>query len=99
MTQLTAVALDQLKISIQDWAKALGFADIGVSNIDLRTHEKHLHAWIKRGFYGDMTYLVKHGLKRSRPEQLVPQTLRIISVRMDHLPPTKPPMQTLKRKN
>jgi epoxyqueuosine reductase len=33
-----------------------------------------------------MDYMQRHGSKRSRPDELVPGTLRVISVRMDYLP-------------
>ena len=37
--------------------------------------------------HGEMHYMEKHGTRRSRPASLLPGTLRIISVRMDYLPP------------
>lgn len=37
--------------------------------------------------HGEMQYMSRHGAKRSRPQELVPGTLRVISVRMDYLPP------------
>ena len=33
-----------------------------------------------------MGYMERHGLKRSRPEQLLPGTIRVISARMNYLP-------------
>ncbi|MCF3999546.1 DUF1730 domain-containing protein, partial [Pseudomonas aeruginosa] len=33
-----------------------------------------------------MDYMAAHGSKRSRPAELVPGTLRVISLRMDYLP-------------
>ena len=33
-----------------------------------------------------MDYMAAHGSKRSRPDELVPGTLRVISLRMDYLP-------------
>jgi len=35
-----------------------------------------------------MDYMAKHGTKRSRPDELVPGTLRVISLRMDYYPPS-----------
>jgi len=35
-----------------------------------------------------MDYMAKHGVKRSRPAELIPGTLRVISVRMDYCPPS-----------
>ena len=39
--------------------------------------------------------MAQHGLMRSRPAELVPNTLRIISARMDYLPPNAGFAQTL----
>ena len=52
--------------------------------------------WIKKGLHGDMDYMAKHGTKRTRPNELVPNTVRIISARLDYLPPnSKDSWQTL----
>lgn len=79
-----------LAAAIKVWAKELGFAEAGISDIDLRAEEPRLLRWLRDGFHGDMHYMARHGLKRCRPEQLVPGTVRIISVRMDYLPPEYP---------
>ncbi|SDD78155.1 tRNA epoxyqueuosine(34) reductase QueG [Aquimonas voraii] len=71
---------------LERWARALGFAAIGVSGIDLGEDEAHLLDWLAQGCHGEMDYMQRHGTVRSRPEALVPGTLRVISVRMDYLP-------------
>ena len=38
-----------------------------------------------RGFHGELDYMTRHGRKRSRPAELWPGTLRVISARMDYL--------------
>lgn len=43
-------------------------------------------AWLARGFHGEMHYMASHGLKRARPAELVPGTVRVITARMDYLP-------------
>ncbi len=43
--------------------------------------------WVKKGFHGEMDYMAKHGTKRTRPTELVPNTIRVISARLDYLPP------------
>jgi epoxyqueuosine reductase len=78
---------DQLLQKIETWSDQLGFQQLGVSDIDLSEHEQHLNDWLARGFHGEMDYMAKHGSKRSRPEQLVEDTCRVISVRMDYMPP------------
>jgi epoxyqueuosine reductase len=75
-----------LALQIKQWGKALGFADIGIADTDLRLAEEHLQTWLAKGFHGEMTYMQRHGLKRSRPALLHEGTVRVISVRMDYLP-------------
>ena len=65
---------------------ALGFNQIGITDTNLQAAEAHHQAWIAKGFHGEMDYMAKHGLKRTRPEELVPRTLRVISARLDYLP-------------
>ena len=83
---LTATQADKLLQDITIRAKALGFADVGVSNIDLSQAEQRLLAWLDKGFHGSMSYMQHHGVKRTRPEMLVPDTLSVLSLRMDYLP-------------
>ncbi len=65
----------------------IGFSDIGISDIDLTDAEAKHQDWINKGFHGDMNYMAKHGTKRTRPADLVPNTLSVISVRLDYKPP------------
>lgn len=83
---LSEEALAQLVIDIKKWAKELGFQDIGITDIDLGEHKEHLKNWLIRNFHGELDYMTHHGDMRSRPEQLVPGTVRILSARMDYLP-------------
>ncbi|MFI8480525.1 tRNA epoxyqueuosine(34) reductase QueG [Pseudomonas sp. NPDC078700] len=78
--------LNQLAQSIKDWGRELGFQQVGISGLDLGEHEAHLQRWLDQGYQGEMEYMAAHGSKRSHPEQLVPGTLRVISLRMDYLP-------------
>jgi epoxyqueuosine reductase len=71
---------------IKGWGRELGFQGLGVTDIDLSQAEGHLQAWLDDGFHGEMGYMARHGSKRSRPQELVPGTLRVISARMDYLP-------------
>jgi epoxyqueuosine reductase len=74
------------RTELERWARALGFAAIGVSGIDLGEDEAHLLDWLSQGCHGEMDYMQRHGTLRSRPQALVPGTVRVISVRMDYLP-------------
>ena len=76
-----------LAADIKRWGFELGFADIGVCDTDLSSAELEHQAWIKKGFHGDMDYMAKHGTKRTRPADLVANTVRVITARLDYLPP------------
>ncbi|MBC8519866.1 MAG: tRNA epoxyqueuosine(34) reductase QueG [Gammaproteobacteria bacterium] len=78
---------NQLKNEIRQWATELGFQGFGVTHRDLRTHEQALQQWTAQGFHGEMEYMVRHGSKRSHPEELIPGTLSLLSFRMNYLPP------------
>lgn len=88
MTQ-TQRTLSTLARQIKDWGQELGFQQTGITGIDLSLAEKHLHAWLQKGFQGSMDWMAKHGNKRSHPEELHNGTASIISVRMDYLPSTE----------
>lgn len=91
--------LHQLTENIKAWGKALGFQQVGIADVDLAHHEKYLQSWLDKGYHGDMEYMARHGMKRARPAELLPGTLRVISVRMDYLPPQAKFARTLKNKN
>lgn len=76
-----------LSADIKRWGKTLGFNQVGITDTDLSQAETQHQAWVKKGFHGAMDYMAKHGTKRTRPAELVPETIRIISVRMDYYPP------------
>jgi epoxyqueuosine reductase len=87
MTSVTHNDYTQLAADIKKLGRALGFAEIGISDTNLTAAELEHQTWIKKGFHGDMDYMAKHGTKRTRPAELVPNTVRVISVRLDYLPP------------
>ena len=87
---LSAEALAAWWPQVQAQALALGFSQIGVAEVDLATAEPGLQAWLAAGFHGGMGYMAAHGLKRARPAELVPGTLRVITARMDYLPRSLP---------
>lgn len=69
----------------------MGFADVRITSAQLHHAEEDLQAWLDAGFHGQMDYMAEHGMKRARPSELVPGTLRVISVRMPYLPREHPP--------
>ena len=82
----TKEQLAALAASIKATAAQLGFSQIGIADVDLSQAEPGLLAWIAAGKHGEMQYFEQHGARRARPAELVPGTLRVISVRMDYLP-------------
>jgi epoxyqueuosine reductase len=74
---------------IIDWGIELGFDAVGIADTDLCQAEAQLQRWLAEGYQGEMDYMSRHGSKRSRPAQLLPGTLRVISVRLDYLPETR----------
>ena len=78
--------MEALKAEIVAWSAELGFQQLGVSDIDLGPAEQRLTDWLDAGYHGSMNYMHRHGSKRSRPDELLPGTVRVISVRMDYLP-------------
>lgn len=72
--------------AIKGWGAELGFQQVGIADCDLSLAEARLGAWLEQDMQGDMHWLARHGTKRTRPAELVPGTLRVISARMDYLP-------------
>lgn len=83
----TSHSVNDLLPLLRQWAQELGFGAIGISGIDLGQAEQRLLDWLAKGYHGEMHWMAAHGSKRSRPAELVPGTLSIISVRMDYFPP------------
>jgi len=57
-----------------------------VADVDLHDAEPGLRDWLAAGFHGGMRYMAMHGMRRARPVELVPGTVRVITARMDYLP-------------
>jgi epoxyqueuosine reductase len=84
MNEISAQDMTQLAFLIKQWGQALGFQQVGITDTDLSTAEGHLENWLANNYQGQMDYMHRHGLKRSRPGLLHEGTLRVISVRMDY---------------
>jgi len=76
----------ELSIQIKRWGQELGFQQVGISDTDLTEAEQQLVSWLQQGYHGVMDWMQKYGVRRSRPAELEPGTLRIISARMDYWP-------------
>jgi len=81
MTDLAALA-----DAIKAWGRELGFADLRIADVDLSHREAGFQAWLDKGYHGEMDYMASHGMKRARPAELVPGTVRVITARMPYLP-------------
>lgn len=83
--------MQRLSQQLKTWGTELGFAELRITDTDLSAAEPWLMAWLAQGMHGEMDYMAKHGSPpgslRARPAELVPGTLRIITARMDYLPP------------
>ncbi|MBO67683.1 MAG: tRNA epoxyqueuosine(34) reductase QueG [Acidiferrobacteraceae bacterium] len=77
--------LSALKRKINDWSIELGFSGFGVSDTDISQAEQYLFDWLNNGQHGDMHYMEKHGLLRSRPNRLITGTVRILTFKMQYL--------------
>jgi len=97
--QLTNIDLTQLTLDIKQWGRELGFQQIGIADINLGEHEQHLVRWLENQYHGEMDYMERHGTKRSRPDELEPGTLRVITARMDYLPEDPQTVSILKQKD
>ncbi|MGE8212738.1 MAG: tRNA epoxyqueuosine(34) reductase QueG [Stenotrophomonas sp.] len=74
----------QLSLRIRQLARDAGFQRCGVSGIELGEDEAHLADWLGKGLYGTMEWMARHGSLRARPQELLPGTVRVISVGLDY---------------
>jgi epoxyqueuosine reductase len=81
-----ATDLSGLAAAIKAWGRELGFQAVGIAGIDLAGAQARLSEWVGGGYHGEMDYMAKHGSRRSRPDELVPGTTRVICARMDYKP-------------
>jgi len=87
MTEIeTSRDFTALAANIREWGRALGFAEIGIADTELSTEEAQLMRWLDAGRHGTMEYMARHGTRRTRPAELVPGTVRVITARLDYWP-------------
>ena len=87
--------LAELRITLQGWAEELGFQQLGITGIDLNQHESYLQKWLDAGYHGEMEYMARHGTARSRPDELIPGTCSVLTLRMDYYPASSDPETVL----
>lgn len=88
--------LIELARLVKQWGRELGFQQVGICDTDLDAHEGTLQTWLDQQYHGDMDWMSRHGMLRARPQELLPGTLRVISVRMNYLPAKAAFASTLK---
>lgn len=86
MPSRTDIDFAALAVHIKAWGKELGFGKLGIAGVELDEDETHLLNWLEAGRHGAMDYMQRHGVRRTRPQELEPGTLRVISARMDYFP-------------
>src|SRR5690606_22856379 len=77
----------QLAERIRAWGRELGFQQIGIADIAIPEDEARFVRWLEQGRHGEMEYMQRYGRRRARPQEIIPGTVRVISARMDYLPP------------
>jgi epoxyqueuosine reductase len=89
--------ITQLAKSIKAWGNELGFQNISIADAgaEITQVESGLQEWLSKGYHGEMDYMAKHGTRRTRPAELVPGTLRVISARMNYMPPARDSWQVV----
>jgi len=92
----TAANLFELAEKIKAWGAELGFQQIAITDTNLEVAGKRLEAWLSCNYQGDMAWLAEHGDKRWRPDKLLPETVRVITARMDYLPADSGLVKTLR---
>ncbi|MFO7859448.1 MAG: tRNA epoxyqueuosine(34) reductase QueG [Ectothiorhodospiraceae bacterium] len=89
---------DRLAARIKTWGTELGFRKVGISDTELTVTEARLDEWLAEGRHGSMAWMERHGRKRTRPAELVPGTIRIISAAMDYWPDDAEPARAVLRR-
>lgn len=84
-----------LAASIKSHGRDLGFQQIGIAGVDLEADEARLAEYLRKQHHGTMHYMARHGVRRSRPAELEPGTVRVISARMDYWPDAEPAERVL----
>lgn len=80
---------------IRQWGRQLGFDQVAIAPVELGEAAAGLMAWLAAGYHGEMHYMARHGMKRARPQALMPGTLSVISARLTYLPTAANPLENL----
>lgn len=85
-----------LKDQLIERAHSMGFGGVGVTDTDLTHYIPRSRAWIEQGLHQPLQWMAEQQTLKENPTQILPGTLRIISLRMDYLPSRKGHIEVLK---
>jgi epoxyqueuosine reductase len=78
--------LQNIAAQVKQQARALGFADCRITDVDLGDAPTRLQEWLAQGMHGHMDYMKQHAQLRASPAALQPGCVRAVCVRIDYLP-------------
>jgi epoxyqueuosine reductase len=95
----TGRARDWVRLArdVKAWGRALGFSAVGIGDVDASRATPHLRQWLQQGRHGDMDYMARHAALRADPATLLPNSARVICVRMNYLPDATGDWRALER--
>ncbi|MCW8878104.1 MAG: tRNA epoxyqueuosine(34) reductase QueG [Kangiellaceae bacterium] len=79
--------LIEIKKELQSCALKCGFQDLRISDIQTKGYFERFTQWVKEGKHGNMSFLERNQNLRQFPNELHPDTCRILTVRLNYLPP------------
>ena len=85
MNEAESLTPADLADKIRHWGRELGFQQVGITGVELDEDEERLKQWLNKKRHGEMQYMTKHGTKRTRPNELIPKTVSVISARMNYM--------------
>ena len=71
---------------LRAWAQELGFASLGVADLDLSEAGPRLTEWIARGLHGELDYMARHQQLRLDPRRLVPGVISALMGTIHYAP-------------
>lgn len=91
--------LHQLRTLIDQWSAELGFSQVGITDIDIKSYQAALDSWLEAGYQGDMAWMKDRRSLRLNPDALLEGTLRVIALRMPYFQADTQPLQILENSN
>ncbi len=78
--------LTSIKQRIKQLAAEYGFQQASIANIDTSDFFPKFKQWVADGHHGEMSFLERNQNLRQYPDELHPETCRVISLRYNYLP-------------